>query len=62
MRVCQRNGWTLATWWSLSSHERDLWLAYDTSRLYELIDDVGKLSREEKLTPDGWLNARIAME
>lgn len=29
LRVCQRNGWTLAEWYSLDEREQLEWLAYD---------------------------------
>jgi hypothetical protein len=57
LRICQRNGWTLATWNALDPAERDTWLAYDMHQQNELNAVLETMADEKKLTPDGWINS-----
>lgn len=62
MRICQRNGWTLAQWGTLSTEEKELWVKWDMYRehqLSELLDDVmeknKQVSDKRSVTIDQWL-------
>lgn len=52
MRICQRNGWTLRQWASLTDVEKDVWMAWDAQRQQMIQAWRAALIERDVYTPD----------
>ena len=62
LRVCQRNGWTLAQWYALDEREQMEWLAYDNFQQRAIDSMLKSVQKKDGSVVDAGAYVRLWLE